>query len=141
MAKEGGKRAGEGVHGGGLSFRVLGGAVLCLLTHGRRKTGVSVSRVPGGPPNLLLTWSPFLFYWDSACSSPLRRPSHHRFPALVGCLPASPPFDLLPHWGPGSFTWPSVLQLTVIEATCIPICPLKMGGMEPCFAQSLSLSL
>lgn len=136
MAKEGGKRAGEGVHGGCLRFRVLGGG-LCLPTPRRRKPGVYVSRVPGGPPPKP---APNLEPLPNQLG--LQAPSRSGGPAATASLlPASPPFNLLPHWGPGSFSRPSVPQLTVSGASCIPVCPLKMGGMEPFFAQSLSLSL
>ena len=66
MAASGSECCGAGREGG-----------LCLPTPRRHKAGVYVSRVPGGPPDLLLTWSPFLMDWDAARSSLLRRPRRH----------------------------------------------------------------
>lgn len=93
---------------------------LWLPTPRRRKAGVSVTRVPGGPPNLLLTWSPFLIDWESARSSPLRRPRP------TASLPLSaarfaPVQPTPPTGGPRSSTRPSVLHAAHGERARPPV--------------------
>lgn len=110
---------------------------LCLPTPARRRAGVCLRECWEAPQtySFLGTFPNQLGLW---LLLPPWRPSHHRFPAV--CCLAGPHSIYSPTGPPLSYSPPCPAAHRE-QAACIPICPLKMGGREPRFAQNLSLSL
>lgn len=103
MAKEGGKRAGEGVHGGGLRFRVLGGSLPPLRRGDASLVFMCLAYRPPPKPALNLEALPNRLGLCLLLPAPEAQPP----PLPCSCLlPASPPFNLLPHWRPAPFLGP-----------------------------------